>query len=74
MRSSVIILVCALAQAYGAQAYGAQAHGAQEYGAQEDALEDASWQLDFESRPIGSTIVTVTMLLPAIIACLFEMI
>ena len=60
MRSSVIILVCALAQAYGAQEYGAQ--------------EDASWQLDFESRPIGSTIVTVTMLLPAIIACLFEMI
>ena len=70
MRSSVIILVCALAQAYGAQEYGAQEYGAQEYGAQEDA----SWQLDFESRPIGSTIVTVTMLLPAIIACLFEMI
>jgi len=57
MRTSVIILVCALAQENIAL-----------------AQEDASWQLDFESYPIGSTIVTVTMLLPAIIACLFQMI
>ena len=57
MRSSGIILVCALAQENIVL-----------------AQEDDSWQLDFESYPIGSTIVTVTMLLPSIIACLFQMI